>query len=120
MDALLSSKAEQLAGDIASQVKTVEDLNELLRSMMKSALERMLDTEMDVHLDRKILPDELAESPPEKSVSGSAPSPAGGKKRSTNRRNGRSRKTVRSDLGELTIATPRDRNGTFDPQLIGK
>jgi putative transposase len=120
MDASLSSKAEQLAGDIASQVKTVEDLNELLRSMMKSALERMLDTEMDVHLDRKILPDELAESPPEKSVSGSAPSPAGGKKGSTNRRNGRSRKTVRSDLGEVTIATPRDRNGTFEPQLIEK
>ena len=48
MDASLSSKAEQLAGDIASQVKTVEDLNELLRSMVKSALERMLGTEMDV------------------------------------------------------------------------
>jgi putative transposase len=119
MDASLESKAEQLAGDIASQVKSVEDLNGLLRSMMKSALERMLDTEMDVHLDRKILPDELAGSAPEKSVSGSAP-PAGGKKRSSNRRNGRSRKTVRSDLGEVTIATPRDRNGTFEPQLIGK
>ena len=37
-----------------------------------------------------------------------------------NRRNGRSRKTVQGDLGELTIATPRDRNGTFEPQLIGK
>ena len=29
-------------------------------------------------------------------------------------------KTVQGDLGELTIATPRDRNGTFEPQLIGK
>jgi transposase-like protein len=37
-----------------------------------------------------------------------------------NRRNGRSRKTVQGDLGELTISTPRDRNGTFEPQLIGK
>ena len=37
-----------------------------------------------------------------------------------NRRNGRSRKTVQGDLGEMTLATPRDRNGTFEPQLIGK
>ena len=27
---------------------------------------------------------------------------------------------MQGDLGELTIATPRDRNGTFEPQLIGK
>ena len=30
------------------------------------------------------------------------------------------RKTVRADVGDLTIATPRDRDGTFEPQLIGK
>jgi transposase-like protein len=46
--------------------------------------------------------------------------PASPGKRLSNRRNGRSRKTVRGDLGQLTIATPRDRNGTFEPQLIGK
>ena len=27
---------------------------------------------------------------------------------------------MQGDLGELTIATPRDRDGTFEPQLIGK
>jgi transposase-like protein len=122
MDASLQSKAEELAGEIASQAKTAEDLNGLMRLMMKSALERMLDTEMDVHLGRKTLPGELAESPPEKPGSGEtiSPPPAGVKKRSPNRRNGRSRKTLRSDVGELTIATPRDREGTFEPQLIGK
>ncbi|NLY01976.1 MAG: hypothetical protein GXY83_38315, partial [Rhodopirellula sp.] len=46
--------------------------------------------------------------------------PARPTRRSPNRRNGHSRKTVQGDLGELTIATPRDRNGTFEPQLIGK
>jgi transposase-like protein len=40
--------------------------------------------------------------------------------RSSNRRNGRSRKTVQGDVGELTISTPRDRQGTFEPQLIPK
>ena len=41
-------------------------------------------------------------------------------KKAPNRRNGRSKKTVRSDSGELTIAIPRDRDGTFEPQLIEK
>lgn len=119
MDASLQSKAEQLASEIASQAKVAEDLNGLMRLMMKSALERMLDTEMDVHLGRKALSGEPAESPPEKPVSGETASLAGRKKRWTNRRNGRSRKTVRGDVGELTVATPRDRKGTFEPQLIG-
>ena len=39
---------------------------------------------------------------------------------SPNRRNGHSPKTVQGDLGELTLATPRDRDGTFEPQLIAK
>jgi transposase-like protein len=37
-----------------------------------------------------------------------------------NRRNGRSKKTVRNETGDLTISTPRDRDGTFEPQVIGK
>ena len=43
MDATLKLKAEQLAGDIASQAKTLDDLNGLLRTLMRCALERMLD-----------------------------------------------------------------------------
>jgi transposase-like protein len=37
-----------------------------------------------------------------------------------NRRNGRSSKNVSGELGEFTLDTPRDRDGTFEPQLIGK
>ena len=121
MDASLQSRAEELAGEIASQAKTAEDLKGLMRLMMKSALERMLDTEMDVHLGRKTLPRAADQTPAERPTSTeSASPPASSAKRSSNRRNGRSRKTVRGDLGELTIATPRDRKGTFEPQLIGK
>ncbi len=121
MDASLRSKAEQLAGEIASQARTAEDLNGLMRLMMKSALERMLDTEMDVHLGRKTLRVD-SEGPPAQAATSPEPSstPASVAKGLPNRRNGRSRKTVRGDLGELTIATPRDRAGTFEPQLIGK
>lgn len=37
-----------------------------------------------------------------------------------NRRNGKTTKTVKSASGELEITTPRDRNGSFEPQLIKK
>ena len=36
MDALLQSRAQELATEFASQATTVEELNELLRLMMKS------------------------------------------------------------------------------------
>ena len=34
-----------------------------------------------------------------------------------NRRNGRSRKTMKSSSGEFELQTPRDRTGTFEPQV---
>jgi putative transposase len=120
MDPSLRSKAEQFAGEIAGQARTAEDLNGLMRLMMKSALERMLNTEMDVHLGRKTLAVDAEGAAVEASPSQEPSSPPSAARRPSNRRNGRSRKTVRGDLGELTIATPRDRAGTFEPQLIGK
>jgi putative transposase len=109
MDPALKFKAEQLAGEIASQAQSLDDLNGLLRNLMKSALERMLDIEMDVHLGRRSVA-ALAKDEPE----------AGGRAAAPNRRNGHSAKTVRGEMGELTLDTPRDRNSTFEPQLIGK
>jgi transposase-like protein len=103
---------------MASQATTVEDLNGLMRLMMKSALERMLNTEMDVHLGRRPAPMVEAQSLAAETSPGT--DPAVPTKRRPNRRNGRSQKTVQGDQGELTIVTPRDRDGTFEPQLIGK
>jgi putative transposase len=121
MDASLRSRAEQLASEMAGEARTIEDLNALMRLMMKSALERMLNTEMDVHLGRR-LGDAVAagtnDTAAEATLTAAKPPPAA--KRSPNRRNGRSQKTVQGDQGELTLATPRDRHGTFEPQLIGK
>lgn len=37
-----------------------------------------------------------------------------------NSRNGTSLKTLKGEAGEMTIEVPRDRNGTFEPKLIGK
>jgi transposase-like protein len=109
MDVSLKTRAEQLASEFAGQATTVEELNELMRLMMKSGLERMLNTEMDVHLGRRSVAEAAASQPS-----------ANEQPRSPNRRNGRSRKTVQGDLGEVTLRTPRDRDGTFKPQLVGK
>jgi putative transposase len=38
----------------------------------------------------------------------------------TNHRNGSSAKTVITDTGSVRIEVPREREGTFEPQLIGK
>lgn len=37
-----------------------------------------------------------------------------------NHRNGSTAKTVASDLGPVAVNTPRDRQGTFEPKLVGK
>jgi putative transposase len=98
MDATLDNKAQQWADELAAKATSADELNGLLRLVMKSALEKMLNTEMDHHLGRR----------------GDTPPTPG------NRRNGRSQKTVSGDLGTVTLATPRDRDGTFEPQVVGK
>jgi putative transposase len=118
MDAILTDKAERLASEIATQAKTLDDLNGLIKLMMKSALERMLETEMDVHLGRKQLPGTTADSLVQVAVSSAAKAPP--KKGTKNRRNGHSHKTVQGDLGEIRLTTPRDRDGSFEPQLVPK
>ena len=44
----------------------------------------------------------------------------GGEEEAGNQRNGYGKKTVLTDGGSLELAIPRDRQGSFDPQLIGK
>lgn len=109
MDAKLTAQAEQLARELATQAGTLDELNGLFRGLMKSALQRMLDTEMDVHLGRKDAPALLEPLAP--ATTADTPN---------NRRNGYSPKTVQGELGEVRLDIPRDRQGTFEPQLIGK
>ena len=70
----------------------------LLRGMLKASLERGLDTELSDHVgyDRG----DPAASEFENSRNGSFP------------------KTVASEIGDIELAVPRDRNGTFTPMLV--
>ncbi len=76
---------------------------------MKSALQRLPDTERNVHLGRTEAPpllDPLAESP--------VPDLP------RNRCHGYSKKTVQGELGAVPGDIPRNRNGSFEAQFIGK
>ena len=71
--------------------KTAFDADGLLDDLKKALAERVLNAEMDHHL---------------------ASDAAG------NSRNGYGRKTVTTETGKLELDIPRDRQATFDPQLI--
>jgi transposase-like protein len=72
----------------------------LLNQLKKALIERAMQAEMTHHLGYG-----AGEAPPEQQP---------------NRRNGQSTKTVRTDDGPIDVAVPRDRDGSFEPQLIGK
>jgi transposase-like protein len=72
----------------------------LLTEVTRAVLERALDAEMTEHLGYE------------------KHDPAG--RGSGNSRNGTSPKTVLTDVGAVTVAVPRDRNGEFEPRLAPK
>ncbi|NLE60229.1 MAG: IS256 family transposase [Planctomycetes bacterium] len=114
MDAILSDRARRMAEEMAGGVQTADDLREVMRMMTKTLMEKALDAEMDVHLGRKQVIEEGA------AVTSPLPAHESSTTGRKNRRNGRSAKTVQGELGEVTIATPRDRAGSFEPQLVPK
>ena len=74
--------------------------NGLLDDLKKALSERILNAELDEHLGAER---DAAET-----------------SRRSNRRNGSSPKTVLTGTSKVTLDIPRDRAGTFDPQLIAK
>jgi putative transposase len=90
---------EELLKDV--DPKKVFSSEGLLSDIKKALAERMLNAELDEHLQS------------ETATEGSG-TPA------TNHRNGYSKKTVITDTGQVDLEIPRDRRGTFEPQLIAK
>ena len=82
--------------------KTMFSSEGLLGDLKKALAERVLNAEMDHHLADSTQ-DEISES-----------------EKVGNHRNGYSKKTVLTDNESLELSIPRDRRGTFEPQLIAK
>ena len=93
-------KIQALAEELAKDLKTPEDLSALSAHLTKITVEAALKAEMNHHLGYN-------KNDPEGHHTG-------------NSRNGYSAKTLKGDHGEIELETPRDRNGSFDPQLIKK
>jgi transposase-like protein len=117
MDAMLMNKAKDLATEFATKATTLEELNGLMHSLMKTALERMLNTELEVHLGRRSTEATaaLAAAEQDSVVEAECQPP-----KTRNRKNGTSSKTIQGSVGKLPLDVPRDRDGTFEPHLIGK
>ena len=87
-----------LAQEAAQGLNSEEDIAALTKLLRQSFYEKALDAELDDHL-------------------GYGRHEA---KQSANSRNGYTKKTVKTDDGELEISTPRDRQSEFEPQIIKK
>lgn len=89
---------EAFAKEAAKSIKTESDLDAFRQMLTKVTVEAALNAELDEHLGY----DKHSQST------------------NTNNRNGKSRKTVKTEAGQFELETPRDRDGSFEPQLVQK
>ena len=93
----------ELLDELLADYETPEDLlgdDGLFKHLKKALLERALGAELSDHLGYE------------------RGDPAG--RGTGNSRNGHSDKTVLTEDGEVTLAVPRDRNGSFEPVIVPK
>jgi len=89
---------EAFAREAAKTLKTEKDLNEFSQMLTKVTVEAALNAELDDHLgyERHQASD------------------------NANSRNGYTSKTLKTEDGQFELNTPRDREGSFEPQLVKK
>jgi putative transposase len=95
--------AKELLDQILANYSKPEDLtgsDGILKQVLSAVVNRAMQAEMSHHLGY-----ESGQTPPEEQ---------------SNRRNGHSKKILRSDQGDIELSVPRDREGSFEPQLVKK
>jgi putative transposase len=96
----MEENLKQALKEHLGKIKTTKGISDVLGDLFKEAVQEMLQAEMDEHLGY------------EKNAPNSA--------EFKNSRNGKTRKTVKSKFGQTQIEVPRDRESSFEPQLIPK
>jgi putative transposase len=94
---------DEMLNELLKDYQKPEDLlgrDGILKQLQKRLLEKAMGVELTVHLGY------------------GKHDPAG--KNSGNSRNGTTPKTLKGEFGNLELATPRDRNGSFEPQIVAK
>lgn len=81
------------------ELNSAQDLAFALKDMFKGALQEMMNAEFE---------ESMGYSKYDKSVE------------KTNYRNGSTKKNLKSEFGEFSFETPRDRNGEFEPHIVPK
>jgi putative transposase len=97
------SRADELLDEMLGECKSAEDIlgrDGLIKQLTKRALERALKGELTTHLGYE--PHERSDEP------------------RGNARNGSTPKKLLLEDGEIYLETPRDRNGSFEPQIVRK
>jgi putative transposase len=97
------SRSDELLDELIAEYggsAGVKGPNGLLKDLTRRLVNRAMGAELTHHLGY-----ESGEAPPEGQ---------------SNRRNGKTEKTVRTGQGPIAVEVPRDRDGSFEPQLIGK
>ena len=84
--------------DFTSTAEIMTAMKEMFRDVVQTAMEEELDEELGRERCQRAQASETA----------------------PNYRSGYSHKTVKTQLGEVEIKVPRDRNGSYEPKLIGK
>jgi putative transposase len=93
-------KLNALVAELAKDIKTEKDLGALTQQLVKLTVETALNAELDEHLGYE-----------KHALAGRG---------SGNSRNGTTAKRLKGQHGEVPIETPRDRNGSFEPQFVRK
>jgi transposase-like protein len=99
-DAAMREWAEELVARARAEGVELTGDGGLLTGLVRQVLQTGLEVELEEHLGYEPY------------------DPAG--RGSGNSRNGTSRKTVKTEIGDVELAVPRDRNGTFEPVTVPK
>jgi len=89
---------ERFQAEAIERLKKGESLlgkDGIMTPLLKQFLEKALEGEIENHLDSK-------------------------ERQGGNRRNGKSKKQLKTSSGQFELETPRDRQGNFDPKIVGK
>lgn len=87
----------------SQQFSSTADIMQAMKEMFRDVIEQVMEVEMD---------DELGRERCQRSDEAEG--------QAKNYRNGYSKKTVKTQLGEVEIKVPRDRQGNYEPKIISK
>ena len=103
---MATTPAEMMKEYVNSQnFSSTTEVMTTMKEMFKNALQQVMESELDAQLGYE--KSERISENDEKTLS-------------KNYRNGYSQKTIKSQLGEVQVKIPRDRNGEYEPKIIEK